>query len=89
MVVVVVVEVVVVVVVVVVVAVIAVKKQLSFRLVSSNCINNPLNPIPTGLGHLTLIYGLIPPMAGRNRINFIFDHHICILVKRNCRISYL
>ena len=26
-----------------------------------------LNPIPTGLGHVTLIYGLIPPMAGRNR----------------------
>ena len=28
-----------------------------------------LNPIPTGLGHVTLIYGLIPPMAGRNRVN--------------------
>ena len=28
-----------------------------------------LNPIPTGLGHMTLIYGLIPPMAGRNRVN--------------------
>ena len=27
-----------------------------------------LNPIPTGLGHVTLIYGLIPPMAGRNRV---------------------
>ena len=27
------------------------------------------NPIPTGLGHVTLIYGLIPPMAGRNRVN--------------------
>ena len=27
------------------------------------------NPIPTGLGgHVTLIYGLIPPMAGRNRV---------------------
>jgi hypothetical protein len=26
------------------------------------------NPIPTGLGHMTLIYGLIPPMAGRNRV---------------------
>ena len=45
MVVVVVVEVVVVVVVVVVVAVIAVKKQLSFRLVSSKCINSPLDLI--------------------------------------------
>ena len=29
-----------------------------------------LNPIPTGLGHVTLIYGLIPPMAGRNRVNY-------------------
>ena len=28
-----------------------------------------LNPIPTRLGHVTLIYGLIPPMAGRNRVN--------------------
>ena len=27
-----------------------------------------LNPIPTGLGHVTLIYGLIPPMAGRNKV---------------------
>ena len=30
-----------------------------------------LNPIPTGLGHVTLIYGLIPPMACRNRVNDI------------------
>ena len=30
--------------------------------------NYPFNPIPTGLGHVTLIYGLIPPMAGRNRV---------------------
>ena len=29
------------------------------------------NPIPTGLGHVTLIYGLIPPMAGRNRVKSI------------------
>ena len=28
----------------------------------------PFNPIPTGLGHVMLIYGLIPPMAGRNRV---------------------
>ena len=27
-----------------------------------------VNPIPTGLGHVTLIYGLIPPIAGRNRV---------------------
>ena len=27
-----------------------------------------LNPIPTGCCHVTLIYGLIPPMAGRNRV---------------------
>ena len=26
------------------------------------------NSIPTGLGHVMLIYGLIPPMAGRNRV---------------------
>ena len=26
------------------------------------------NPIPTGCCHMTLIYGLIPPMAGRNRV---------------------
>ena len=32
------------------------KKDLSF------------NPIPTGCCHVTLIYGLIPPMAGRNRV---------------------
>ena len=31
-----------------------------------------LNPIPTGLGHMTLIYGLIPPMAGRNRVKTYF-----------------
>ena len=27
-----------------------------------------VNPIPTGLGHVTLIQGLIPPLAGRNRL---------------------
>ena len=27
-----------------------------------------LNPIPTGCGHVTLINGLILPMAGRNRV---------------------
>ena len=27
-----------------------------------------LNPIPNGLGHVKFIYGLIPPMAGRNRV---------------------
>ena len=30
---------------------------------------NWINPIPTGLGHVTFIYGLIQPMAGRNRVN--------------------
>ena len=30
--------------------------------------NFDVNPIPTGLGHVTLIYGLISPMAGRNRV---------------------
>ena len=35
--------------------------------------HDPLfNPIPTGLGHVTLIYGLIPPMAGRNRVKDSF-----------------
>ena len=29
-------------------------------------------PIPTRLGHVTLIYGLIPPMAGRNRVKAYF-----------------
>ena len=29
---------------------------------------NTFNPIPTGCCHVTLIYGLIPPMAGRNRV---------------------
>ena len=27
-----------------------------------------LNPIPTGCCHVILIYGLIPPSAGRNRV---------------------
>ena len=27
------------------------------------------NPIPTCCCHVTLMYGLIPPMAGRNRVN--------------------
>ena len=27
-----------------------------------------LNPIPTRLGHVTLISGLIPPLACRNRV---------------------
>ena len=41
-----------------------------------------LNPIPTGCCHVTLIYGLIPPMAGRNWVkvpsaNFtLFDRGI-------------
>ena len=33
------------------------------------------NPIPTGLGHVTLIYGLIPPMAGRNRVKHLNSIH--------------
>ena len=42
-----------------------------------------INPIPTGLGHVTLIYGLIPPMAGRNRVKHQFTeflHKICHLL---------
>ena len=38
------------------------------------------NPIPTGSCHVTLIYGLIPPMAGRNRVKekqtFCSQRHI-------------
>ena len=37
------------------------------------CRDPDLNPIPTGLGHVMLIYGLIPPMAGRNRVNPVKD----------------
>ena len=32
-----------------------------------------LNPIPTGCCHVTLIYGLIPPMAGRNRVKQLLN----------------
>ena len=38
----------------------------NFKIVKRSC---SLNPIPTGLGHVTFIYGPIPPMAGRNRVN--------------------
>ena len=38
---------------------------------SKSCL---LNPIPTRLGHVTLIYGLIPPMVGRNRVKQKFLH---------------
>ena len=31
--------------------------------------NQVLNPIPTGCCHMILINGLIPPNAGRNRVN--------------------
>ena len=31
------------------------------------------NPILTGCCHVTLIYGLIPPMAGRNRVKGAFS----------------
>ena len=40
------------------------------------------NPIPTGCCHVTLIYGLIPLMAGRSRIKpikkgtFIYDNKL-------------
>ena len=39
-------------------------------------LNKRFNPIPTGLGHMTLIYGLIPPMASRNRVKGAIN--ICI-----------
>ena len=32
-------------------------------------------PIPTGCCHVTLIYGLIPPMAGRNRVKRMNKTH--------------
>ena len=38
-----------------------------------------LNPIPTGFCQVTLIYGLIPPMAGRNRVNSNKIGHKCLL----------
>ena len=41
-----------------------------------------VNPIPTGLGHVTLIKGLIPPLAGRNRVK---DRVLCILLE--CRFE--
>ena len=40
-----------------------------------------LNPIPTGLGHVTLKYGLIMPMAGRNRVKVV------ILLKKMCHVT--
>ena len=30
-----------------------------------------LNPIPTCCYHMTFIYGMIPPMAGRNRVKYV------------------
>ena len=38
-----------------------------------------INPIPTGLGHVTLVYGLILPMAGRNRVKGITGSSATIL----------
>ena len=35
-----------------------------------------VNPIPTGCCHVTLIHGLIPPMAGRNRVNTVMSQEI-------------
>ena len=43
------------------------------------------NPIPTGLGHVTLIYGLIPPMAGRNRVKHTFGGQNRLIKPINCR----
>ena len=40
-----------------------------------------INPIPTGCGHVTLIYGLIPPMAGRNRVNSL--NELAVFVSTN------
>ena len=37
----------------------------------SKLLLNRFNPIPTACCHMTLIYGLIPPMAGRNRVKLI------------------
>ena len=34
------------------------------------------NPILTGCGHVTIIYGLIPPMAGRNRVKGNHWYHL-------------
>ena len=32
------------------------------------------NPIPTGLCHVITVYGLIQPIAGRNRVKSLFNH---------------
>ena len=47
-----------------------------------------INPIPTGLGHVTLIYGLIPPKAGRNRVKKDECFETCNAVA-NCNIQCL
>ena len=36
-----------------------------------------------------LIFRFVSNKCINNPLNFQFDHYICILVKRNCRISYL
>ena len=40
-----------------------------------------VNPIPTGCCHVTLIYGLIPPMAGRNRVKWSLVKILYIIKK--------
>ena len=44
-----------------------------FKIIKPNLSVKPrlFNPIPTGCCHVTLIYGLIPPMAGMNRVNHV------------------
>ena len=46
-----------------------VQRQYIFKAAARWC-QQQLNPIPTGCCHVTLIYGLIPPMASRNRVNW-------------------
>ena len=38
-------------------------------------------PIPTGCCHVTLLYGLIPPMAGRNRVKQVLFKNYCNVKK--------
>ena len=58
--------------------------MLAWSLDISNGKSELLNPIPTWLGHVTLIYGLIPPMAGWNRVKAT---HVMNERSSNCVLS--
>ena len=48
---------------------------------------NKFNPIPTDLYHVIIVYGLIQPMAGRNRVNASPAHFYYTLWKYNYGLS--